>query len=335
MTIKGLTGLVNMGTQCYINSCTQILVHTLELTTILNKYNMTNLNKDSYSNLLIEFNNLRNLMWSKNCIINHKKWIHTIQTISSEKNYTLFVGDDQNDLPEFLLFILNGFHKGLERPFSMTITGTPQNKIDTDALIAYNCIISYFNNNYSEIIDLFYGIHISKIVSMNNIILSKKAEPFLTLDLAIPDNIKNISLIDCLDMYYKSELLTDDNKWYNDKTEQKETVNKQVEVWSFPKVLIITFKRFNFLKKNKKYIDYPINNLDLSKYVIGYNKESYIYDLYAVCNHSGELQGGHYTCYIKNNKWYEFNDTLITEISPNKIVSSKSYTLFYMKKNVQ
>jgi len=335
MIIRGLTGLVNMGTQCYINSCTQILVNTPNLITILNNYDQNRLNNDSYSKLLIEFNNLRNLMWSKNCTIDHKKWIHTIQTISLEKKYNIFVGDDQNDLPEFLLFILNGFHKALERPYTMTISGTPQNQIDKDALLAYNTIISHFNNNYSEIIDVFYGIHISKIVSMDNTLLSKRAEPFLTLDLAIPDNIKNITINDCLDLYYKSELLTDDNKWHNDKTQKKETVNKQLQVWSFPKVLIITFKRFNFLKKNNKFIDFPINNLDLSKYVIGYNKESYVYDLYAVCNHSGRLEGGHYTSYIKNTSWHEFNDTLITTISASKIVSKKSYTLFYMKKNVQ
>ena len=34
------------------------------------------------------------------------------------------------------------------------------------------------------------------------------------------------------------------------------------------------------------------------------------------------------------NKWFEYNDQLITEISEQKIVSPKSYCLFY-KKNIQ
>ena len=36
-------------------------------------------------------------------------------------------------------------------------------------------------------------------------------------------------------------------------------------------------------------------------YVSGYYKASYKYDLFAVCNHSGVTQGGHYTATIKDN----------------------------------
>ena len=37
-----------------------------------------------------------------------------------------------------------------------------------------------------------------------------------------------------------------------------------------------------------------INNLDLSKYVVGYDSVTY-YDLYGICNHSGGTMSGHYT----------------------------------------
>ena len=82
-------------------------------------------------------------------------------------------------------------------------------------------------------------------------------------------------------------------------------------------------------------IDFPLNNLDLSKYVIGYNKETYIYDLYAVCNHSGSVLGGHYTSFVKNanNKWYHYNDTNVTEVTDERhIVSPKAYCFFYRKR---
>ena len=63
-----------------------------------------------------------------------------------------------------------------------------------------------------------------------------------------------------------------------------------------------------------------------------YYKDSYKYDLFAVCNHSGVTQGGHYTATIKKgNSWYEYNDTLIQPTK--KVVTQKSYCLFYKKKN--
>ena len=67
---------------------------------------------------------------------------------------------------------------------------------------------------------------------------------------------------------------------------------QKISFWSLPNNLIIVLKRFNNNKKNKEMIDFPINNLDLTKYVIGYDNKSYKYDLYGICNHSGGTLGG-------------------------------------------
>ena len=78
-----------------------------------------------------------------------------------------------------------------------------------------------------------------------------------------------------------------------------------------------------------------MDNLNLTKYVIGYKKNTYKYELYGVCNHSGGVMGGHYTAYIKNanDKWYHFNDTSVQEVPLiSSIVSPKAYCLFYRKK---
>ena len=87
-------------------------------------------------------------------------------------------------------------------------------------------------------------------------------------------------------------------------------------------------------RKVNKMVNAPIQNADFSKYVRGYNSKSYIYDLYGVCNHSGGTLGGHYTAYVKNanEKWYEFNDTSVTEITEEKVVTPRSYCFFYRKK---
>ena len=61
------------------------------------------------------------------------------------------------------------------------------------------------------------------------------------------------------------------------------------------------------------------------------------YDLYAVCNHSGGMSGGHYTAYCKNpvnGTWYLFDDMRVERISENQIVTKAAYLLFYARRNV-
>ena len=119
------------------------------------------------------------------------------------------------------------------------------------------------------------------------------------------------------------------------KIQKKELMQKQIRFWSLPQILIITLKRFsNSNRKTQIFVDFPFNDLDLSKYVVGYNKETYKYDLYGVCNHSGGVLGGHYTSYIKssNNSWYHFNDQSVDKIADSNVKSPKAYCFFYRKK---
>lgn len=62
-----------------------------------------------------------------------------------------------------------------------------------------------------------------------------------------------------------------------------------------------------------------------------------LYDLYAVCNHTGGMTGGHYTAYCKNPvdfTWYLFDDMRVEKISKHQIVTKAAYLLFYTRCNV-
>mgnify|MGYP002074258927 CR=1 FL=1 len=40
-----------------------------------------------------------------------------------------------------------------------------------------------------------------------------------------------------------------------------------------------------------------------------------MYNLYGVVNHSGTLNSGHYTSYVKvHNIWYLFNDHIVSQV---------------------
>jgi ubiquitin C-terminal hydrolase len=132
------------------------------------------------------------------------------------------------------------------------------------------------------------------------------------MDLPIPtDNA--CTVYDCFDKFVESEILSGDNAWYNDKTGEKEDVVKTLGFWNFPKILVITLKRFSpdGTRKMGNLITFPIQNLDLSKYVVGYKKNTYVYDLYGICNHMGGTQGGHYTSFIKNA---DGKDVLVNQV---------------------
>jgi len=273
-------------------------------------------------------------MWKKHGVINHRRWINTIQKVAEEKNLDEFVGSGQNDISEFLLFIINVFHEGNNRKVDMNIKGVAINNTDKYAILSYQYIKQLYETDYSDIVDMFYGVQISQIQSISNH-ESLMPESTILLNVEIPDS-KQPTLIDCLDSFYKPERLEGDSEWYNDITKQKEPAQKQYLVWSFPKILIIILKRFNNNnRKDQRLVSCPIESLDLSKYVVGYLKHSYQYDLYGVCNHSGGTLGGHYTANIKNKDgWYHYNDTDVNKISDSKVISTKAYCLFY-KKNIK
>jgi ubiquitin C-terminal hydrolase len=335
---KGLSGLANLGNTCFINSCMQIISHTYELNDVLDMDSFHKKLKNKYDSvLLLEWNNLRNLLWSNNCIVSPGKFIKTIQKLAQIKNKDMFTGFSQNDLPEFLLFVIDCFHNSLSREIKMNISGEVENETDTIALKCFEMIKNMYTKEYSEIWNLFYAVNVSEICNLET---GKRIkiipEPYFMIDLPIPQNNKSPSLIDCFDHYVEGETLEGENAWFNDETNEKINIKKKIQFWSFPNILVIDFKRFNFRnQKNQILISFPLDNLDLSKYVIGYKKNSYKYDLYGVCNHSGGALGGHYTSYVKNanGKWYHFNDTSVSEVGiTDSIISPKAYCLFYRKK---
>lgn len=350
--MSGLTGLSNLGNTCFMNSALQCFSHTYELYDALPN-NILSLLKDKAGKittknsdrfLLMEWLDLRNLMWSKDgCVVAPKKFLSFVHIAARKRKKDIFTGYAQNDLPEFILFIMDCFHDTLKRKVKMSIKGNSSNSKDELAVKSYNMIKNMYEKEYSEIINLFYGICVSKIYSKErNEILRNNPEPFFMLNLPLPEKARRstrVSLSECLEEYTKKEELTGDNGIKNEKTGKKEDAYKEILFFTLPQILMIDIKRFNSsLQKSHIVVDFPLTNLDMSKYVIGYNSDNYVYDLYGVCNHSGSTMGGHYTSCVKvkNGDWYHFNDTQVNKLKdPNKLIGPQAYCLFYRKRKIQ
>ena len=336
---KGLSGLTNLGNTCFLNSTMQVLSHTYELNNFLEmKTYKKKINNKYDSALLIEWDELRKLLWNENCIVSPFKFVKTVQKLAQIKGQEMFTGFNQNDLPEFLIFVIDCFHNALSREVNMIIEGEVKDEKDKIAVKCFERIKQMYENDYSEIWKLFYGIQVTQLThTETDEKVSMVPEPIFIINLPIPVDNKSPTLKDCFNLYVESEILDGDNCITYEKTGEKISVKKNTMFWSLPDILVIDIKRFNASnRKNQVLIDFPLENLNLTSYVIGYDKDSYIYDLYGVCNHNGSVMGGHYTSFVKNanGKWYHYNDTNVSEVSmAHQIITPKAYCFFYRKRN--
>jgi len=339
---NGHTGLQNLGNTCFLNSCVQALVHTYEIHDLLNKQAINDrLNaglKPQDARIFKEWKELTEVMWSGNGAVRPIKFVSAVQQVAHKKCVDIFTGWAQNDVTEFLRFIVNCFHTSIARGVKVNITGNPATATDRMAVKCYEMLNTSFSKEYSEIQDLFYGIMVSDISNIQTgISQSLKPEQYFILDLPIPETSnRGTTLYDCIAEFSKKELLTGDNQWYNEATQAKEDVHKQIRFWNFPKILVITLKRFDGTgKKTNDLVDFPVSNLDLSKYVEDYSPKKYVYDLYGICNHMGSTDGGHYTAFVKNRmgKWLYCNDESVSIITNlTQMITPMAYCLFYRMK---
>ena len=170
---------------------------------------------------------------------------------------------------------------------------------------------------------------------METKILSKNKRYFINQQLLeqikLDNNTEQLSLEKCFEMFSEKEELDENNEWFCDICLKKQKAIKKLEIYYAPKILIIQLKRFNNSEKIETKVNFPIKDLDLSKYVLSKDEDDDIpikYDLFAVANHYGTISKGHCTAFCKNslkNKWYEYNDSNVKEISEDNIITKGAY----------
>ncbi|KAL2803858.1 ubiquitin carboxyl-terminal hydrolase 19 isoform 11, partial [Daubentonia madagascariensis] len=159
----------------------------------------------------------------------------------------------------------------------------------------------------------------------------------------------HFTLDQCLNLFTRPEVLAPEEAWYCPQCKQHREASKQLLLWRLPNVLIVQLKRFSFRSfiwrdKINDLVEFPVRNLDLSKFCIGQKEEQLpSYDLYAVINHYGGMIGGHYTACARlpNDRssqrsdvgWRLFDDSTVTTVDESQVVTRYAYVLFYRRRN--
>lgn len=61
----------------------------------------------------------------------------------------------------------------------------------------------------------------------------------------------------------------------------------------------------------------------------------YEYDLFAVINHEGQMDNGHYTNFARfQDEWYRFDDEKVTLANLGTCLNSTAYMCFYVKRHL-
>jgi ubiquitin C-terminal hydrolase len=206
---------------------------------------------------------------------------------------------------------------------------------------ALNSWVKYHSKEYSPLVDIFTGQSRNRIVCSECKNASEVFEPWLMLKPVVPKITTPISFTDCMNATFIPETMED---YQCDKCNKRTLATLETAITRTPPITIIAFKRFNNLgRKIRGLINWNIDELDLRPWMafdsspFTRHQKLPIYETYAVIEHNGSMQGGHYHMYSRESKnnWVEYDDTGISDVSPERVVSADSYIVFLISKEVR
>ncbi|XP_021011484.1 inactive ubiquitin carboxyl-terminal hydrolase 50 [Mus caroli] len=319
---QGVTGLRNLGNTCYMNAILQCLCSVSPLVEyfLSGKY-ITALKKDC-SEVTTSFAYLMTDMWlgDSDCV-SPEIFLSALGSL-----YPAFLKKTQQDAQEFLIYVLNELHEALKKHCR---------KRANEKRTGQSCCRKVPARETSIITRLFEGQLSYSITCLKCETCTHKNEVFTILSLPIPSDYE-CSLQDCLQCFFQQDTLTWSNQIHCSFCEIKQEAAVRTTISKVPKIIVFHLKRFDIqgTVKRKLWTDihYPLTNLDLTPYICPVFRKHPMYNLCAVVNHFGDLDGGHYTAFCKNSvtqSWYSFDDTRVSEIPDTSVQTATAYLLFY------
>ena len=195
-------------------------------------------------------------------------------------------------------------------------------------------------------LDELHDAHAMKIMSMHYCKTARWREKH---------NVQSdVALRDCFEMLKKKGDNDKNSLWFCPHCQKDVVASATTWIWKSPRYLIIQLSRFEYVtneqlggmnvdfenrrRKVETRVVFPLKDLDVSEFVHedAKNGEQFRYDLVAVCNHFGTADYGHYVAFCKDNndgedKWYRYDDELVTRMSEDEVVTADAYMLIYQR----
>ncbi|XP_050997297.1 ubiquitin carboxyl-terminal hydrolase 51 [Acomys russatus] len=342
----GLRGLINLGNTCFMNCIVQALTHIPPL----KEFFLSDKHKCMMSSpglcLACEMCSLFQAMYSGNQTPHvpykflHLIWIHAEH----------LAGYRQQDAHEFLIAMLDVLHRH-SKDDSIEQQGNNSNYC--------NCIID----------QIFTGGLQSDLTCHECHGVSTTIDPCWDISLDLPSSYtpkradsavnrdgrksEGPSLTDCLQWFTRPEDLGSSAKIKCDQCQSYQESTKQLTMKTLPIVACFHLKRFEHLGKQRRkintFVSFPLE-LDMTPFLAS-TKESIMkgqplaecvpsenkYSLFAVINHHGTLESGHYTSFVRQEKdqWYNCDDARVTKATMEELLYSEGYILFYCRQDTE
>ena len=343
----GTTGLKNLGNTCFMNCILQCMSGTVPLA----RYHLDG----SYRQHIIRnnplgtqgqvpdvFAKLIRAMWDDAyTFISPVTFKDTVGKFRPE-----FKNGEQQDAQEFLAFLLDSLHEDLNRnatkPKLKDLSEEEEARRERMPIEVVSEIewARYLHSNNSIIVSLFQGQFRSRLQCTVCEYTSTTYNAFMYLSLPIPAEraTDRVTLQQCVDAFVAEEVLEGDDAWHCPRCRKPRRATKRLTISKLPPILIVHLKRFLFKgpwrDKLNSSVDLPLRDLDFTRYIPPAIVErqrkrdnaasvTFSYDLYAISNHYGGLNGGHYTANVRNGYkgvWNVFDDSRVSVIDDHNIV---------------
>ncbi|XP_029931748.1 putative ubiquitin carboxyl-terminal hydrolase 50 [Myripristis murdjan] len=319
----GVCGLDNSGNSCYLNAVLQCLCSTVPLVEHLLHQGTRKQLARHKCQVAEVFVRLLEEMWlgrSSRCTPAEAR--SAVCSIHPQfNNYS------QQDAQELLLFLLNALHDDLKRcSYYPICTVNPPSKCP--AAEGEPTVVSH----------LFEGQLSYRTLCTHCSHQAHSTQSFTVLSLPIPKDTTKCSLQDCLSLFFQASTLTGGDQMLCSVCGVRRNTTILTALDKPPEILMLHLKRFGCKgKKNMKLktnVLFSMENLDLTPFLSSPSAQHTSYCLYAVVNHTGQLDMGHYTALCRNaltRSWYCFDDSVVSEVQDCLVQSSNAYILLYSR----
>ncbi|KAF9570041.1 hypothetical protein EC968_002303 [Mortierella alpina] len=300
-------GLNNLGNTCFLNSVLQCLTYTAPLANLLlsNRHSSTCKSGTFCMMCLMEKHVSRCFTHSMNDAITPKAIVGRLRNIGKQ-----FRIGRQEDSHEFARHLIDALQKS--------------------CLAGYDSKLDNRIKETTAVHQIFGGYFQSQVKCLRCGHESNTFETYLdvSLDIRGAESVQR-----AFRDYTKPETLSKDNQYKCDKCKVLVDARKQMTIYEAPKVLSVHLKRFTFTgQKINRHVKFD-TKLELNSVMSSNRKHPDLtYSLYAVLVHAGgSCHSGHYYCYVKssNGIWYSMNDSHVSVVSLQTVLSQNAYMLFY------